>query len=118
MKAQPPLWIRPSSIFVDTLSSESVAAQPQITKARVMTAVTPNTTRSVLRWPGSSGGPSPPPLFLRSSVISGTFPGKPWIRPLHVVSQDLPQIPPIAAVSAVGVRLSGGQVIRSALVQK
>lgn len=44
MKAQPPLWIRPLSIFVDTLSSESVPAQPQITNASVMAAVTPNTT--------------------------------------------------------------------------
>lgn len=35
----------------DALSSESVPATPQTTKASVRTAVTPNTTRSVWgRW--------------------------------------------------------------------
>ena len=28
-KAQPPLWIRPLSILLETLSSESVATAPQ-----------------------------------------------------------------------------------------
>lgn len=58
MKAQPPLWISPLSILVEALSSESVATEPQITNARVSTAVTPNTTRSVRPpWAVSSSCP-------------------------------------------------------------
>ena len=48
MKAQPPLWMSPLSILLETVSSEPVAAAPQVTKARVRTAVTPKTTRSVV----------------------------------------------------------------------
>lgn len=48
MKAQPPLWMRPLSSVLETSSSESVAVAPQITKAMVSTAETPNTTRSVV----------------------------------------------------------------------
>ena len=47
MNAQPPLCISPPSIVVETSSSESVAVAPQTTKARVSTAVTPKTMRSV-----------------------------------------------------------------------
>ncbi len=69
MKNQPPLCIRPLSMSVETFSSESVATPPQTTKARVRTAVTPNTTRSVCgdRPAGSgaamSGAPPPPSAF-------------------------------------------------------
>lgn len=58
MKAQPPLWMRPVRSVPETSSSESVAVEPQITKATVSTAVTPKTTRSVVGrrpWCGSAG---------------------------------------------------------------
>lgn len=83
MKAQPPLWISPLSNRVETLSSESVAVEPQTTKATVSPAVTPKTTRSVVGrrpWCGTSGRSavtgrySPrPPVPCSSCDTNGTF---------------------------------------------
>ncbi|CAO0837935.1 hypothetical protein SMICM17S_12820 [Streptomyces microflavus] len=60
MKAQPPLWISPVSSLPEAVSSDEVAVAPQMTKARVRTAVTPKTTRSVVgaRVLTGSGGRS------------------------------------------------------------
>ena len=73
-----PAWRRPPA-------SPSRRA-PQTTKARVSTAVTPNTTRSVCggRRRETPAEPSPATALLRSCVTCGTFPGA-VIRRIYVL---------------------------------
>lgn len=90
-KAQPPLSITQFSIDVDTFLSDSVEVAPQAMKARVSSAVTPKTTRSVCGGPvrcGSSGRsvmddvPPPSPAALTVSGTRQPFDGPYFPYPL------------------------------------
>ena len=83
-KAQPRLSMTQFSIDVETLLSDSVLLAPQTMNARVSSAVTPKTTRSVCGGPvrcGSpgrsarSGVPAPSPSSLSLSDTSQPFNG-------------------------------------------